>query len=75
MCDCDGDAALCAAVELRQRDARDSDRFSEEPRLLQSVLSCRRVDDEQRLVRRSFQLALDDAPHLRELLHQVRLRV
>ena len=35
----------------------------------------RRVDDEQRLVRGAFELALDHASHLRQLLHQVRLRV
>src|SRR3954462_7364961 len=73
--DRDGDAALRAAVELRQRYAGDPDRLAEEPRLLQAVLSRRRVHYEQRLVRRAVEPALDHAAHLRELLHQVRLRV
>src|SRR5436189_43421 len=48
---------------------------AEVPGLLQSVLPGRRVDDEQRLVRRPCELALDHAPHLRQFLHQVRLCV
>jgi hypothetical protein len=51
--DRDRDAALRRAVELRQRDARDADRLAEEARLLEAVLAGRRVDDEQRLVRRA----------------------
>src|SRR4051812_29878537 len=42
--DRDRDAALCRAVELRQRDARHARRVAEETRLLQAVLACRRVD-------------------------------
>jgi hypothetical protein len=42
---------------------------------LQSVLAGGRVDDEERLVRRALELGLDDTVDLRELLHQVRLRV
>ena len=53
--DRDGDAALRRAVELRQRDAGDADRLGEEPRLLHPVLPGRRVDDEQRLVRRALE--------------------
>src|SRR5438477_7349430 len=75
VCDRDGDATLRAAVELRQRDARDADGFAEEARLLQAVLSGRRVDDEQRLVRCAFELSFDHPAHLRQLLHQIRLRV
>src|SRR6266571_3019350 len=73
--DRDCDAAFCAAVELRQRHARDADGLAEEARLLQSVLSGGRVDDEQRFVRRAFELAFDHTAHLRQLLHQVRLSV
>ena len=73
--DRDGHAALGRAVELRQRDAGHAGRLAEQPRLLQAVLPGRRVDDEQRLVRRALEPALDHAPHLGELLHQVRLRV
>src|SRR2546423_7598292 len=73
--DRDRDPALCAAVQLRQRDAGDADRVAEEPGLLQAVLPRRRVDDQERLVRRAGQPAFDDPSHLRQLLHQVRLRV
>src|SRR6266540_4030998 len=73
--DRDGDAAFGAAVELRQCDACDADRFPEEARLLQTVLARGRVDDEQCLVRRACELAFDDASDLGQLLHQVRLRV
>ncbi len=73
--DRDGDAALRRAVELRQRDAGHADGVVEEPRLLQPVLAGRRVDDEQHLVRRALAPPGDHAPHLRELVHQVRLRV
>ncbi len=75
MGDSDGDPALGAAVELRQRDAGHTHSLSEQPCLLEAVLPRRRVDDEQRLVRRTLQLPFDDAPHLRQLLHQVRLGV
>ena len=43
--------------------------------LLHTVLSGRGIDDKERLVGRSRQLVLDHPPHLRELLHEVRLRV
>ncbi len=46
-----------------------------QPGLLQPVLSRRGVDREQRLVRRARQPLRDHPPHLRELLHQVLLRV
>ena len=55
--DRDRDPALRRAVELRQGDAGDTDRLREEPRLLQPVLPGRRVDDEQRLVRRPLERA------------------
>src|SRR5689334_22906826 len=73
--DRDRDAALRAAVELRQRNAGHADRLAEETRLLQAVLPGRRVDDEQRLMRGALQLPLDHAADLRELLHEVQLRV
>src|SRR5437773_4150875 len=63
------DSALRAAVELRERDTGDADRFAEETRLLEAVLPRRRVDDEERLVRRARQLPLDHASHLGELPH------
>ena len=69
------DAAFCAPVQFRQRDARHADRVAEQPCLNKTVLSRRRVDDEEGLVRRPLELACDDAPNLRELVHQVRLRV
>src|SRR5436309_350499 len=75
VCDRDRNAALGTAVELRERDTRDADRFAEETRLLEAVLPRRRVDDEERLVRRAGQLPLDHTSHLGELLHQVRLGV
>src|SRR4051812_48315683 len=53
--DRDRNAALCAAVELRQDDAGDARRFLEQPGLLQAVLARRRVDDEQRLVGRAVE--------------------
>ena len=59
--DRDRDPALGRAVELRQRDAGDAGRLAEEARLLEAVLARRRVDDEQRLVRR----ALDAGPRSR----------
>ena len=55
--DRDRDTALRGAVELRQRDAGDAGGLAEERRLLQAVLPRRRVDDEQRLVRRAVELA------------------
>src|ERR687887_1909402 len=70
-----GHAALRGAVELRQGDAGHAGRLAEEPRLLEAVLACRRVDHEQRLVRRALEPPGDHAAHLRELVHQVRLRV
>ena len=73
--DRDGDPALRRAVELRQRDAGDAGGLAEEARLLEAVLAGGRVDDEERLVRGAFEAALDHAAHLRQLLHQVRLRV
>src|SRR5918999_5150568 len=73
--DRDRDASPGAPVELRERDSRDADGFSEEPRLLEPVLARGRVDDEQRLVGRAIDAALDHAAQLRELGHQVRLRV
>src|SRR5437870_13327636 len=43
--DCDRDAALRRAVQLRQRDAGDSRGLAEQTRLLEPVLAGRRVDD------------------------------
>ena len=54
---------------------RDLDGLAEELRLPDAVLAGRGVDHEQRLVRRALEAALDHAPDLRQLLHQVRLRV
>src|SRR5437016_2998278 len=45
--DRDGDSAFRAPVELRERDGGHADRVAEQPRLLHTVLSRRRVDDEQ----------------------------
>src|ERR1041384_901248 len=73
--DRDRDSAFRGAVQLRQRDARDLNRLAEEPRLLKAVLAGRRVDHEQRLVWRALELLADHATNLRQLLHQVRLRV
>src|SRR3954447_8067087 len=70
-----GDAALRGAVELRQRHTADLDGLAEEARLLEAVLPGGRVDHEQRLVRRAFEALPDDAVHLGELVHQVRLGV
>ena len=75
MGDRDRDPALRGAVELGQRDPRHVDGLAEQARLLQAVLTRRRVDDEQRLVRRALEPLADHAAHLGELLHQVRLRV
>src|SRR5262245_33575828 len=60
--DRDRDAALRAAVELRQRHSRDADGVVEQARLLHRVLPGRRVDDEQRLVRRAFGSRGDHSP-------------
>ena len=54
-------AAPRAAVELRERDPRDADRIAEQPRLLEPVLSRRRVDDEKRLVRSAVDSSGEDA--------------
>ena len=54
--DRDRDAAFRGAVELRQHDAGDAGGLAEELRLLHAVLAGRRVDDEQRLVRRTASL-------------------
>ena len=75
MRDREGDAALRRAVELRQRDAADLDCLAEELRLADAVLPGGRVDDEQRLVWRAFEPVLDDTSDLRQLFHQVHLRV
>src|SRR5579884_2046939 len=72
--DREDDAALRAAIELRQHDAGDVDRLGELARLDQPVLTGRRVDHEQDLLQRAGR-PLDDAPELLQLLHQVDLRV
>ena len=59
------DAALRGAVELRQHDAVDRHRLGEELGLAQAVLAGRRVDGQQRLVRRALDLLGDDAADLR----------
>ena len=67
--------AARGAVELRQHDAADVGRLREQLRLAQAVLAGRRVDRQQRLVRRALELARDHAADLRQLGHQVVLRV
>src|SRR3954453_14577331 len=69
------DPALRGAVELGQDDAVDRHRLREELGLAQAVLAGRRVDDQQRLVRRVGQLLSDHAADLRELGHERILRV
>ena len=73
--DADDDAALGRAVELRQHDACDRRSLGEELGLADGVLPRRRVEHEQRLVRRARDLAADDAVNLLELLHEVGLRL
>jgi hypothetical protein len=72
---CYRDASLGTPIELRQRDPCDPDRVTKQTGLHEPVLPRRRVHNEQRLVRRAVQLPGDHAPDLRELLHQVRLRM
>src|SRR3954453_14818123 len=62
--DCDRDAALGRAVQRGERDSGHVDRLSEEPRLLQAVLSGGRIDDEQRLVRGALEPLADHPPDL-----------
>ena len=69
------DPALGRAVELGQHDPRDVDGLAEQLGLAHAVLAGRGVDGHQRLVRRVGHLLGDHAPDLRELLHQVVLRV
>src|SRR5919202_1185941 len=69
------DAALRGAVELREDDPVHRDDLREELRLAQPVLAGRRVDGEERLVRRAVELLADDTADLPELGHQRVLRV
>src|SRR5436190_11016867 len=69
------DAALRGAVELGQNDAVDGHRLGEELGLAHPVLPRRRVDRQQRLVRGVGHLALDHAPDLGQLGHQLVLGV
>ena len=50
-------------------------RFEKCRGLTDAVLTGGSVDDQQRFVRGAWQLLFDNAPHLRQLLHQVRLVV
>src|SRR5262249_20693920 len=67
--DRDRDPALRRSVQLRERTPGHSHRLAEQTRLLEAVLTRRRVDDEQGLVRCALELRGDHAAHLRELLH------
>jgi hypothetical protein len=69
------DAALGGAIELGQHDAGDASRGGELARLRDAVLSHRRVEHEERFVRRARDLARGDAADLLELAHQVGARV
>src|SRR5207237_5804126 len=71
----DGDAALGRAVEFGEHDARDARDFEKLSRLLKTVLARDGVEDEKRLMRRTFDFARGDALHLLKLGHQVRLVV
>ena len=69
------DAALRGAVELGQHDARHAERFVEQARLLERILSLARVEHQQHFVRRALVDAAHHALHLLQFVHQVRLRV
>src|SRR5215204_1079730 len=73
--DREGDAALRRAVELGNEDVGDVHRPGELFGLDQSVLSCRGVDDQDRLLRRLGDRLLHDAAQLGELCHEVVLGV
>src|SRR5581483_3431611 len=70
-----GDAALRRTVELREDDAVHAGRGHELAGLDEPVLSDRRIEDEQRLLRGARHLAAGDAADLLELVHQVDARV
>ena len=75
MRDRDRDAPLRRPVELRECDPGHADGIVEQLRLPEPVLARGRVEDEERLVRRPVEPALDHAAHLGQLLHEVGLRV
>ena len=64
------DAAFRRTVELGEHDARDLHRGLERLRLLDRVLSGRRVEHHPRLVRGAAQRLVGDAAHFLELVHE-----
>src|SRR5206468_12329158 len=68
--DADDDPALRGPVELGQAHAGKTDRLVEHAGLRKPVLTGRGVEDHQGLVWSAWELALHDAPELRELVHQ-----
>src|SRR5205085_9112386 len=70
--DGEDDAALGGRIELGQDDPGQADCFVEGLRLAQAVLARRRVEHEDRLRLRARQALVDDAPDLRQLVHEVR---
>ena len=70
-----GDAAFGRAIELGEDDAVDAGDRHELARLREAVLADGRVEHEQDLVRRAFDLARGDPANLVELGHQVDARV
>ena len=69
------DPALGRRVELGEHDAGQADGLVERLGLGQAVLAGRGIEDEERVDVGAGQALVDDAAHLRELLHQVRLGV
>ena len=69
------DPALRGRVELRQHDAGQPDGLVERLRLGEAVLAGRRIEHEERLGLGAGQALVDDPADLRQLVHQVRLRV
>ena len=64
-------AALGRAVELGQHDARQGHDLAEQLGLADGVLSRRRVEDQQRFMRRAVDVAAGHAGHLPQLFHEV----
>ena len=71
----DHDAPLGRAVDLGQHDAGALHGFGEVLGLADAVLAGRGVEHEQHFVRRVGNLLADHAANLRQLAHQVRLRL
>ena len=69
--DRNGNSTLGSAIQFRQHDARDARYFQKLSRLLQSVLPGYRIQHEQRFVRRAFNFAARDTPHLFQFRHQI----